>query len=45
MQLLLPISNDGQPDYTFMENFIKEREERKIKEYFDYYKQITRIIE
>lgn len=44
MQLLLPISYDGQPDYTFMEMFIKEREAQKRKEYLDYCKEQLKII-
>lgn len=36
MQLLLPVSDDGQPDYVFMEEFIKEREAVKRKQYLDY---------
>ena len=44
MQLLLPISDDGQPDYTFMEMFIKEREAQKRKEYLDYCKEQLKII-
>ena len=35
-RIMLPIDNDGQPDYDFMENFIKEREEIKRKEYLEY---------
>lgn len=38
MQLLLPVNDDNLPDYTFMEAFIKEREEEKRKEYIDYCK-------
>ena len=44
MQLLLPISDDGQPDYAFMEMFIKEREAQKRKEYLDYCKEQLKII-
>lgn len=43
MQLLLPISDDGQPDYAFMEMFIKEREAQKRKEYLDYCKEQLKI--
>ena len=42
--VLLPISDDGQPDYTFMEMFIKEREAQKRKEYLDYCKEQLKII-
>lgn len=38
MQLLLPISDDGRPDYAFMEEFIKKREVAKRKEYLGYCK-------
>lgn len=34
--VLLPISDDGQPDYAFMEEFIKEREAVKRQQYLDY---------
>ena len=37
-KILLPKNNDGQPDYDFMEAFIKEREEIKRKEYLEYAK-------
>lgn len=43
MQLLLPISDDGQPDYAFMEEFIKEREAIKRKQYLDYCKEQLKI--
>ena len=43
MQLLLPISDDGQPDYAFMEEFIKEREAVKRKQYLDYCQEQLKI--
>ncbi len=43
MQLLLPISDDGQPDYAFMEEFIKEREAAKRKQYLDYCQEQLKI--
>lgn len=43
MQLLLPISDYGQPDYMFMEEFIKEREVIKRKQYLDYCKEQLKI--
>ena len=36
--LLLPINKNGNPDYDFMEQFIKEREEEKRNEYIEYAK-------
>lgn len=38
MQLLMPVNDYNLPDYIFMEAFIKEREEKKRKEYIDYCK-------
>lgn len=32
-KVLLPIDNDGQPDYAFMEEYIKEREQQLIQKY------------
>lgn len=43
-KVLLPITIDGQPDYAFMEMFIKEREAQKRKEYLDYCKEQLKII-
>lgn len=34
--ILLPINEDGEPDYKFMENYIKEIEIKKRKEYSVY---------
>ena len=35
-KILLPINENEQPDFAFMESFIKEREEIKRKEYIEY---------
>ena len=43
-RILLPISADGEPDYAFMEAYIKEKELKKRKEYLDYCKQQLKII-
>lgn len=43
-KVLLPITIDGQPDYTFMEVYIKERENIKRKEYLDYCKKQLKFI-
>lgn len=32
-KVLLPVDEDGQPDYAFMEEYIKEREQQLIQEY------------
>lgn len=42
--VLLPISDDGQPDYDFMEAYIKEKEKIKREEYFDYCQQQLKVI-
>ena len=34
--ILLPVNKSKEPDYDFMETFIKEREEAKRKEYLEY---------
>ena len=36
--ILLPVNESEEPDYDFMESFIKEREEIKRKEYLEYAK-------
>lgn len=41
--ILLPISDDGQPDYAFMEEFIKEREVEKRQQYLDYCQEQLKI--
>lgn len=43
MQLLLPVSDNGKPDYMFMEEFIKEREAAKRKQYLDYCQEQLKI--
>ena len=35
-KIKLPITQNGEPDYAFMENFIKERMYYKLKQYNDY---------
>ena len=35
-KIILPITQNGEPDYAFMENFIKERMYQKLKQYNDY---------
>ena len=35
-KIMLPITQNGEPDYAFMENFIKERMYHKLKQYNDY---------
>ncbi len=35
-KILLPITLQGEPDYAFMEGFIKEVEQRKLKKYRNY---------
>ena len=43
-QLLLPMTENGTPDYYIMETYIKEREAQKRKEYLDYCKEQLKII-
>ena len=38
-QIMLPIDSDYQPDWQFMEDYIKQKEEEKIKQLIDYYTQ------
>ena len=33
---MLPITQNGQPDYFFMENYIKNIDYKKRKKYLDY---------
>ena len=41
----LPVNKVGNPDYEFMEQFIKEREEKKRNEYLEYVKKkLSKII-
>ncbi|HBA02095.1 MAG TPA: restriction endonuclease subunit S [Ruminococcus sp.] len=42
--VLLPISDDGQPDYDFMEAYIKKKEKIKREEYLDYCQQQLKVI-
>lgn len=42
--VLLPISDDGHPDYDFMEAYIKEKEKIKREEYLDYCQQQLKVI-
>lgn len=35
--ILLPVKDDGQPDYEFMEKYMKAIELRKRKEYFEHF--------
>ena len=37
--ILLPVKDDGQPDYKFMEDYIKELMTKKRKQYLDYCKE------
>lgn len=39
--LLLPVTSKGEPDYAFMENYMKALESKKIKQYLEYKKQNT----
>lgn len=42
--VLLPILDDGQPDYEFMEAYVKEKEAIKRGEYLDYCQRQLKII-
>lgn len=33
---MLPVDESGNPDYAFMEQYIKEREQQIIQNYIDY---------
>lgn len=35
-KIVVPITDDGQPDYTFMEQYIREREEKLKQKYIDF---------
>lgn len=41
LQIMLPISKDGDPDYKFMEEYIHERMIQKRKQYEDYINKVT----
>ncbi len=34
--LILPITSDGEPDYAFMEAYMRQKEQKKLKEYEHY---------
>ena len=36
--IMLPINSDGEPDYVFMENYMKRKEMEMLKRYVDYIK-------
>ncbi|MBE6689241.1 MAG: restriction endonuclease subunit S [Ruminococcaceae bacterium] len=36
LKILLPITDDGQPDYAFMEQYIREREDKLKQKYRDF---------
>ena len=38
-KILLPIDQAGEPDYDFMEEYIKEREEAMREKYIEFSKQ------
>ncbi|MFR3365049.1 MAG: hypothetical protein ACLTV1_10305 [Christensenellales bacterium] len=33
---MLPVDESGNPDYAFMEQYIKEREQQIVQNYIDY---------
>ena len=35
-KILLPVNENGKPDYAFMERFIRQREQRMIHDYIEY---------
>jgi len=37
-KILLPVNSKGEPDYVFMENYMKALENKKLKQYLDYKK-------
>lgn len=37
-KVMLPVNENGEPDYNFMEAYIKEREQKKREEYIEYCK-------
>ncbi len=45
IKIILPVDKKGDPDYDFMEQFIKEREEKKRNEYIEYAKRKISEIE
>lgn len=44
-KILVPINKKGEPDYEFMEAFIKEKEQNKFKEYSNYISQRLKEID
>lgn len=36
LQIMLPVNDTGDPDYDFMENYVKELMDKKMKQYKDY---------
>ena len=44
MRVMLPIDQQGQPDYDFMEQYIKEREQQLIQKYKMFIGQITQSV-
>lgn len=44
-KIMLPITTTGEPDYVFMENYIKELLQRKRQEYLDYVSNKLRILD
>lgn len=41
--LLLPVNDNGKPDYAFMEQYIKEREQQIIQNYIDFIRENIQI--
>ncbi len=37
-KIMLPVNSKGEPDYEFMEGYMKHLEQKKLLEYFDYIK-------
>lgn len=35
-KIMLPVDESGNPDYAFMEQYIKEREQQIVQNYIDY---------
>lgn len=38
LQVMLPVDSDANPDYAFMEAYMKEQEQKLLKKYIDYQK-------
>ena len=43
--IMLPVADDGQPDYQFMEEYIRERMSLKRKQFEEYLKKVTDLKE